>query len=413
MKAFNILDKDGDGVLRVNDIKGTYNARMHPDVKSGKKTEDEVLGEFLETFEMHHGLHANNPKDPNVGKKEFIEYYNHVSASIDNDQYFELMMVNGYKLYNTNPKYKEYAPTNSGKGWTEEVKNNNARPSSTAPFGTSDNSHDWSTSNRPATAQKGSGNSAAGVPSWPGSKPQGGPTDGSSTNGGSTGSRNADALLKSFREKLAARGTRGIFTIGRMFRILDDDNSRSLDQAKWAKCLKDYRMDMNQGESDILFNVFDQDHDGHIDYNEFLVAIRGPINDFRKKFVQLAFKRLDKNGDGEIHMDEIKGVYNAKMHPDVRSGKRSEDEILAEFLETFDIHHANHTGDHKLQDPIITFDEFLEYYSNVSASIDDDKYWELMMTNAWNLNNVTTAKAWKDDGKMDAAKKSQPKFGKY
>jgi len=26
---------------------------MHPDVKAGKKTEDEILGEFLDTFEVH------------------------------------------------------------------------------------------------------------------------------------------------------------------------------------------------------------------------------------------------------------------------------------------------------------------------------------------------------------------------
>jgi hypothetical protein len=31
-----------------------YDASRHPDVKTGKKTEDEILIEFLETFEMHH-----------------------------------------------------------------------------------------------------------------------------------------------------------------------------------------------------------------------------------------------------------------------------------------------------------------------------------------------------------------------
>jgi Ca2+-binding EF-hand superfamily protein len=54
MQAFELMDKDGSGELDINDIRGTYNARMHPDVKSGKKTEDEILLEFLETFEAHH-----------------------------------------------------------------------------------------------------------------------------------------------------------------------------------------------------------------------------------------------------------------------------------------------------------------------------------------------------------------------
>ena len=53
-KAFEIMDKDGSGSLDINDIRGTYNARLHPEVKQGKKTEDEVLLEFLETFEQHH-----------------------------------------------------------------------------------------------------------------------------------------------------------------------------------------------------------------------------------------------------------------------------------------------------------------------------------------------------------------------
>ena len=54
MQAFKIMDKNGNGVLDIDDIRGTYNARLHPDVKSGKRTEDEVLLEFLETFEQHH-----------------------------------------------------------------------------------------------------------------------------------------------------------------------------------------------------------------------------------------------------------------------------------------------------------------------------------------------------------------------
>lgn len=56
VKAFKKLDKDGSGVIDINDIKGVYNAKQHPDVKAGKKTEDDVLGDFLETFETHHNI---------------------------------------------------------------------------------------------------------------------------------------------------------------------------------------------------------------------------------------------------------------------------------------------------------------------------------------------------------------------
>ena len=55
-KAFKIMDKDRSGTLNIDDIKGVYNGKKHPDVIAGKKTEDEILGEFLDTFEMHYSL---------------------------------------------------------------------------------------------------------------------------------------------------------------------------------------------------------------------------------------------------------------------------------------------------------------------------------------------------------------------
>jgi len=63
------------------------------------------------------------------------------------------------------------------------------------------------------------------------------------------------------RSKLVARGTRSIFTIGRMFRIHDEDNSRALDRAEFKKCMNDVQMKMTDKEVDTLFNAFDTDND--------------------------------------------------------------------------------------------------------------------------------------------------------
>lgn len=37
-------------------------------------------------------------------------------------------------------------------------------------------------------------------------------------------------------------------------------------------------------------------------------------------------------------------------------------------------------------DHIVTLEEFEEYYNNISSSIDNDQYFELMINNAWKLN---------------------------
>ena len=38
------------------------------------------------------------------------------------------------------------------------------------------------------------------------------------------------------------------------------------------------------------------------------------------------------------------------------------------------------------KDSIITMDEFVEYYTDISAAIDSDDYFELMMRNAWHIS---------------------------
>ena len=60
------------------------------------------------------------------------------------------------------------------------------------------------------------------------------------------------------------------------------------------------------------------------------------MNEFRKVYVRKAFKKLDANKNGVVQLDDIKLFYNAKLNPEVLSGKKTEDQILGEFLYNFD-----------------------------------------------------------------------------
>ena len=42
--------------------------------------------------------------------------------------------------------------------------------------------------------------------------------------------------------------------------------------------------------------------------------------------------------------------------------------------------------DTNVRDNKVTTDEFIDYYKDVSASIDEDDYFELMIRNAWHLD---------------------------
>jgi calcyphosin len=197
------------------------------------------------------------------------------------------------------------------------------------------------------------------------------------------------------RSKLAKRGTRAIQSIGRKFKIADDNRSGTLDAAEFQKAMHDFRVGLSGPQVTMLFGVFDRDGTGEISYDEFLRTVRGGMNAFRKGIAMKAFKIMDRDGSGELDINDIRQKYNAKSHPKVISGEKTEDEILAEFLDTFEDHYADMKGHADARDGRVTNGEWVEYYNNVSMSIDDDQYFELMMNNTWNLDGSrVTKKGW-------------------
>ena len=127
----------------------------------------------------------------------------------------------------------------------------------------------------------------------------------------------AEEILNKIRVKLAARGVRGIISIAKNFRIIDDNNSQTIDFEEFAKAARDFRFGLTDEEIEKAFIAFDRKNSGVIDYDEFLRTLRGSMNDFRRQLVEQAFNILDRTKSGVIEMDDIKGVYNARNHPDV------------------------------------------------------------------------------------------------
>ncbi|KAM8827995.1 calcyphosine-like b isoform 1-T2 [Spinachia spinachia] len=183
--------------------------------------------------------------------------------------------------------------------------------------------------------------------------------------------------VERLRLQCLSRGSSGIKGLGRTFKIMDDNNSRSLDLKEFLKGLNDYGIPMEKQEATALFQLFDRDQSGTIDFDEFLVTLRPQMSKARKEVVMEAFRKLDKTSDGVITIEDLRGVYNAQYHPKYRNGEWSEDQVFRTFLDSFDSPYD--------KDGKVTKEEFVNYYCGVSASIDSDVYFILMMTNAWKL----------------------------
>lgn len=184
--------------------------------------------------------------------------------------------------------------------------------------------------------------------------------------------------IELLRAHCLTRGASGIKGLGRTFRIMDDDGSRSLDTKEFAKGLRDYGVYLEPEQVREVFTRFDRDNSGTIDFDEFLKALRPPMSSHRRGLIIQAFKKLDKLCDGSVTVEDLRGVYNISKHPKFISGEWNEDQCLKEFLTSFDTPNC--------LDGRVTEEEFINYYSGVSASIDNDAYFDLMMRNAWKLS---------------------------
>jgi hypothetical protein len=94
------MDSERSGKVNINDIRQTYIAKKHPDVMSGKRKEGEVLLEFLENFEQSNCDQKGHidARDGVIQLKEWLGFYNNVLMSIDDDEYFALMMMQNVLL---------------------------------------------------------------------------------------------------------------------------------------------------------------------------------------------------------------------------------------------------------------------------------------------------------------------------
>ena len=146
--------------------------------------------------------------------------------------------------------------------------------------------------------------------------------------------------------------------------------------------LQAYGAVLTRGDLAKVVAAFDRAGNGTVHFHDFCSALRGGMNKRRTELVRLAFDKLDRNENGRVDVDDVRGYYDASEHPRCKSGEATVEEVLEAFLSAFE-------GDESPPDGVVTWGEWEAYHAGVSASIDSDDYFRLWMDGTWHLEDQT------------------------
>ena len=354
---FDHLDFERKQALDINELISIYK-------KSESKEEENIIPDLLETFVIFHNI-IRGTRNPLVSLEDFIEYFNYINILIPetkNDQLFNDFTSDKWRLYDKSfDERKNLVINRTGGLGLGKQKNreamNKLTGSNKAPFGTDKEKINYNLNEEEATVKY--------------------------------NVNKIEDLVGHLRYILFQRGPRGLMALKRTFMLLDENSDKKISFAEFEKMFKRYRFNLSEIEVNNLFNYFDKDKSGFIDYSEFLNGITGELNEFRKNILKQVFDKLDKNETGFITVKILRDSYDPKGHPLVRQGKRSEDEILGEFIDILEYHFnlLNEKNEENLDinEIKIDFDEFCEFYKTISVSIEEDKYFEIMVLSEWDI----------------------------
>ena len=365
---FNHLDFEGKRALDINYLTSLYK----------EPKENNPFPDLIESFINFHNIIRGN-RNPLVTKNNFIDFYNYINFLIPetkNDELFKNFTSESWLLYDKSfDERKNLAILKVealGKQKNREAMNKLIRSNKT-PYGTMKDKINYNLNEKNATMKY--------------------------------NVNKIDDILVHLRSIMIQRGYIGIMSMRRTFMLVDENSTKEISFDEFEKIFKTYRYDLSETEINNLFNYFDKEGNGYIKYEEFLNELCNNLNQFRKDILKQVFNKLDEKEKGFITVGIIRHEYNPKGNPLVRQGKRSEDEILAEFLDVLEYHFnllIEKNEDIDVNELEVDFEEFCNFYKNISLCIEDDKYFEIMVLSEWGIQKEGKSLYQKTWNKSDA-----------
>ena len=142
----------------------------------------------------------------------------------------------------------------------------------------------------------------------------------------------------------------------KLFNQIDKNGDGKISKDELFNGLQPYKKDISdeqlRKQVDIIFNNIDSDHNGYLEYEEFVRAAIDKDHFLSVNFLQFAFNYFDKDHDGEITLEEVKNKFF--LSDKNRNSVKAQEQLQKSFNE-IDIN-----GDGKL-----SFEEFGKMMENI------------------------------------------------
>ena len=421
---FSEMDKNKAGYLPIKFLKNVFNAKFHPDCFLKKKPENEVYDEFMFTFEVFCFL-KNFSTEQVISYMDFAEYYTPISASIQDDNYFNDILLGSWNIEEEKPNQKITNEININNPninkLNNEIRNNNMINNNnniqieqsnnfqisqnqninenpifknsyyTPPFSPNQKlgkirynpiTNEFTTS--PEYQQRNINiNSNNDI------------IDNNNTFNNINNNINSKTIntqelpsINKLRNLLANRGMKSIFIIQRMLYIYDKNQSGEIPIEKLCDIFEIYNINITREEIFELFEFFDKERKGVIKYNDLITILINNINENRILLIQNLFDKLRK-GKEYVLLNDIKKYFNPDKYPDVLEQKKRRDEIAFDFIDSLEIFKEYNINlkNESIINGIMTYNDFENYFKEISLSIIEDKIFDYIINFCWEVDD--------------------------
>ena len=144
----------------------------------------------------------------------------------------------------------------------------------------------------------------------------------------------------------------------KLFNRIDENGDGRITKEELYNGLQHYlnkKGDELKEEVELIFSHIDADHNGFIEYEEFIRAAIDKNYFLSDNFIKFAFSYFDRDGSGNITMEEVKNLF----YLNEKNKKSSEAE--KQLKSSFDEIDINHDGS-------LSFEEFVQMMKNIINS---------------------------------------------